>query len=160
MKLLRRNSRPGRAALAVTAAAGLAAVVFASAPSAGDAPIRHVTATPAAVVATLDQRAFTFADAPLPVSAIPAATAVDRALGHTISKTVTGVYAGLLTARDWHVGDESTPLVLQNRPVFAVHVADSRIPLRNPQARGATVVLDQVAFVDAFTGDVLVTTVL
>lgn len=94
---------------------------------------------------------------------IPVAEAVEVARANFVVAADPKVYLATLTVRDAHVGDETTPLAIENRLVYVVQLSGLDLrPLggRDGAPRSPTSANhhELVVFVDASSGEFLVAT--
>lgn len=68
------------------------------------------------------------------------------------------VYIGSLTVDSYHEGDENTPLVIEDRPVYAVRMLGMSIPSSGPPGAPKTIRTEVIVVVDVVTGEFLIAT--
>lgn len=68
------------------------------------------------------------------------------------------LWIGQLTVRGYHTGDETTPLVIENRFVYAVQVTGLELPPAGVKGTAQSLHHELIVFVDLASGDYLLAT--
>jgi len=134
------------AATAAVAVGLVAASVHASAPA-----LPAVSAAPVTVIDRLARQHIVLRDAPGAPTVVAESTAVRLGRRWTPTGRLASIHTGFVTDLDRHVGDETSPLVVRDRLVYAVRFTNVRFRLRGGAHQ--VVEADNIVFVDATTGE-------